>query len=57
MSLKNHASRVCEAPTNPGGTAETPFDVADLYCGPMATASADGEAGGPLDEKLRQVYF
>lgn len=47
---------VPEAPTlPPSGGRPRPFDVADLYRGPVAQpASGDGR---PLDEKLRQAYF
>jgi MoxR-like ATPase len=50
--------RVSEAPTNPQRAPEArPFDVADLYRGPVVT-EADGQPVQiPLDEKLRQAYF
>lgn len=50
--------RVSEAPTNPQAQpAVQPFDVADLYRGPVAVEEAEASAGLPLDEKLRQAYF
>ena len=63
--------KVSASPTRPphGGSARgaggeaRPFDVADLYGGARAdaaagaTASADGVAQEPLDEKLRRAYF
>jgi MoxR-like ATPase len=58
MSAKAHTTHVSESPTNPGPhRAGKAFDVADLYRGPVAAAEADGAAGVPLDEKLRQAYF
>ena len=50
-------SKVSEAPTNPHSAGpEQPFDVAELYRGPLAEPEA--AAGSvPLDEKLRQAYF
>ncbi|HEY8040452.1 MAG TPA: AAA family ATPase [Polyangiaceae bacterium] len=52
--------KVSQAPTNPAasGAARAPFDVADLYRGPLGDASgAPAPAGERLDEKLRQAYF
>src|SRR5262245_35986909 len=58
MSPKSHLTHVSEAPTNPRAARPArAFDVADLYRGPVSAADANGEAGGPLDEKLRQAYF
>ncbi|HKQ07732.1 MAG TPA: AAA family ATPase [Blastocatellia bacterium] len=50
--------KVSQAPTNPQPTpARQSFDVADLYTGPAATATADTTPRVALDEKLRQAYF
>ncbi len=51
--------RVSASPTNPRTSeAVKPFDVADLYQGPVPVAGADeSQAKLPLDEKLRQAYF
>ncbi len=51
--------RLSEAPTNPRtGAPGRPFDVADLYQGPLADERGGGAVGGvPLDERLRQAYF
>src|SRR5262249_14476188 len=58
MPAKSRAAHVSEAPTTPGPhRLARAFDVADLYRGPVAAAEADGAAGLPLDEKLRQAYF
>jgi MoxR-like ATPase len=47
---------VAEAPTlPPTGGRSRPFDVADLYRGPVAEPATGDEL--PLDEKLRQAYF
>jgi MoxR-like ATPase len=59
MPESSQIQHVSAAPTNPqpAATAKT-FDVADLYTeGPVATVSAAGDGGLPLDEKLRQAYF
>jgi MoxR-like ATPase len=57
MKLNDHITHVSAAPTNPGARrSQRPFDVADLYRGPVAV-SAEPEAAAPLDEKLRQAYF
>jgi len=50
--------KVSQAPTNPQpAVARQPFDVADLYSGPAASAPADTTVQIALDEKLRQAYF
>jgi len=50
--------RVSQSPTNPHAAPSTqPFDVAELYQGPVDVAPAEGGAAKPLDEKLRQAYF
>jgi MoxR-like ATPase len=59
MGIGKLFQRVSQAPTNPHAPAAAKgFDVADLYTGPVTTAAAQpGDAGLPLDEKLRQAYF
>lgn len=53
-----NVKHVSAAPTNPHAkAAPKPFDVADLYRGPIAEASTDGTGPLPCDEKLRQAYF
>jgi MoxR-like ATPase len=50
--------RVSEAPTNPQAQPlARPFDVADLYRGPVALGDGQEKDALPLDEKLRQAYF
>src|SRR5690554_3389030 len=57
VSPFNLFQRVSQVPTNPRGEpAAKPFDVADLYQGPVQTAEA-AASDRPLDEKLRQAYF
>jgi MoxR-like ATPase len=54
----NPFRKVSEAPTHPvRERADGPFDVAELYRGPLAGPEAPGEASVALDEKLRQAYF
>lgn len=59
MTNRHTLGHVPAAPTNPraerGGAA--PFDVADLYRGPIATGEEGGATDVALDEKLRQAYF
>ena len=56
MTDLNPFHHVSASPTNPQPPAgPRPFDVADLYRGPVAEPAANGRA--PLDEKLRQAYF
>jgi len=59
MGLRNTFQRVSRSPTNPHpSSAPSPFDVADLYRGPVSTqGDARDEGAPPLDEKLRQAYF
>ena len=59
MGLLNTFQRVSRSPTNPhASSAPGPFDVADLYRGPVSTQGDTRDAGAPLlDEKLRQAYF
>ncbi|HEX8834227.1 MAG TPA: AAA family ATPase, partial [Abditibacteriaceae bacterium] len=61
-----HAARNPGAATEQGRSPEParspealrPFDVADLYSGPVeAVGDADAGTGEALDEKLRQAYF
>src|SRR5438105_3176749 len=50
--------RVSEVPTNPQAQpAPRPFDVADLYRGPVEVEDEEAAQALPLDEKLRQAYF
>src|ERR1051326_8623360 len=50
--------KVSQAPTNPQPAAtRKPFDVAELYSGPAASAQADTAATVAPDEKLRQADF
>jgi MoxR-like ATPase len=50
--------RVSQVPTNPQAQpAPRPFDVADLYRGPVEVDDAQAAQALPLDEKLRQAYF
>ncbi len=55
---KSTFQHVSAAPTNPRAkTQAKPFDVADLYKGPVAEPAKGTDSGLPLDEKLRQAYF
>lgn len=52
--------RLSESPTNPRQSKSAkPFDVADLYSGPLAQPQLGTAAAGAIamDEKLRQAYF
>jgi MoxR-like ATPase len=50
--------QISAAPTNPRTRPlAKPFDVADLYKGPVAEPVSSANGGSPLDEKLRQAYF
>ncbi|HYM61926.1 MAG TPA: AAA family ATPase, partial [Thermoanaerobaculia bacterium] len=57
--MRNPFSKVSAAPTNPHEQAAAkPFDVADLYAGPVVGVRAGDDRPAPaLDEKLRQAYF
>ncbi len=58
MATKESVKHVSQAPTNPrAAPGPRPFDVADLYSGPLGDAAP--RAAGTLDlaEKLRQAYF
>src|SRR4051812_47503951 len=59
MARRVRPTHVSAAPTNPGPhKVHRGFDVADLYRGPIAAVDGQaGEAGLPLDEKLKQAYF
>ena len=71
MGLFDRFVKVSQSPTKPpepapadGGAPDAPaegrpFDVADLYGGPVASGEAApaASAGASLDEKLRQAYF
>lgn len=59
MGFLNVFQRVSQSPTNPHPTPTArAFDVADLYRGPVSTASGSTDPGvPPCDEKLRQAYF
>ena len=50
---------VPESPTNPRAEdrADTAFDVADLYRGPLDDRRRRSPRARALDEKLRQAYF
>jgi len=52
-------SKVSESPTLPGAKkARKPFDIADLYSGPLDDASGTNQKENKaLDEKMRQAYF
>lgn len=52
-------SKVSESPTLPGAKkARKPFDIADLYSGPLDDGSGTNqEENKALDEKMRQAYF
>ncbi len=58
MSILRHFQKVSQAPTRPHPTpVERPFDVADLYRGPLDEGGVESQVAVPLDEKLRQAYF
>ena len=58
MGLLDMFQKVSESPTNPRpAKSATPFDVADLYSGPLAEPQTGASAAVALDEKLRQAYF
>ena len=59
MGLFDMFQKVSESPTNPRASPSAkPFDVADLYSGPLAAPQTPGAAGEiAIDEKLRQAYF
>ncbi len=69
MGLFDRFAKVSQSPTKPpepaaSGAADAPaearpFDVADLYGGPVASGEAAPTVapGASLDEKLRQAYF
>jgi MoxR-like ATPase len=58
MGLLDMFQKVSESPTNPRpAKGAKPFDVADLYSGPLAEPPAGSAADVAIDEKLRQAYF
>jgi hypothetical protein len=59
MDELERVRKVSESPTRPpAGSDARPFDVADLYRGPLATgASAAAAPEEPLEEKARRAYW
>lgn len=58
MADLSRVQQVSQAPTRPTqAAAPQPFDVAELYRGPLAERAPAEATGLPLDEKLRQAYF